>query len=56
MITITEAANRLGIPARTLRHWCRQGRVPGAKMVGPIWLVPIGAQIDRSKMGRPRKS
>ena len=56
MLSITEAAKRLGVPARTLRLWCRQGRVTGARQVGPNWVLPDPLPpIERPAMGRPRR-
>ncbi len=39
IITITEAAARLGIDASALRRRCEQGRLPGARRSGGTWLV-----------------
>lgn len=59
VLTVTEAAARLDIAPRTLQLWCRQGRVPGALLVGQgkLWLLPDPLpEIARPAMGRPRKS
>ena len=53
MLTLPVAADRLGVPLRTLQLWCATGRVPGAQKIGRDWLIPDDAEIDRPKMGRP---
>ena len=53
MLTVPQAAARLGIAETTLRVHCRQGRVPGAQFIGGIWLLPDPPEVDRPKMGRP---
>ena len=51
MLTVLQAAARLGIAETTLRVHCRQGRVPGAQFIGGIWLLPDQPEVDRPKMG-----
>ena len=53
MLTVPQAAARLGVAETTLRIHCRQGRVPGAQFIGGIWLLPDPPEVDRPKMGRP---
>ena len=53
MLTVPQAAARLGIAETTLRVHCRHGRVPGAEFIGGIWLLPDPPEVDRPKMGRP---
>lgn len=54
METVDQVAGRIGVPVRTLRHWCSTGRVPEAVKVGRCWLIPDDAEISRPRMGRPR--
>lgn len=43
-LTTTEAAQRLDMPAATLRRLCAQGAFEGAERVegprGPVWMIP----------------
>ena len=55
MLTSQQAAERLGVPLRTLQLWCATGRVAGAIKPGRDWLIPDDAEIDRPQMGRPPK-
>lgn len=61
MLTVREAAEKLGAAASSVRLWVRTGRFPGAKLeetpVGSYWLIPEtdleGFSIG--KAGRPPK-
>ena len=53
MLSITQVAKLLGIPAVTLRRLCRQGHVPGAQFIGGIWLLPADPVVKRPALGRP---
>lgn len=33
-------------PASTLRRWCRDGRIPGARREGREWRVPADAEYS----------
>ncbi len=37
-LTLSEAADRLGVSRETVRHWCRTGKLP-AKRWGPGWRI-----------------
>lgn len=53
--TVEQAAADLGIAHSTLARQVRDGRVPGAVKVGPIWLL-TQAGIDHyreNSLGRP---
>ena len=57
-ISAREAAGILNVAPNTVTQWCVQGRVPGAKRVSGVWLIPDTItldDIDRPKMGRPSK-
>ena len=34
------AAERLGVAERTVRHWAREGRIPGAVLRAGAWHIP----------------
>ena len=55
-ISTAVAAERLGISARWLAKLCEQGRVPGAKKIGGVWIVPVGAKIEPTGLGRPLRT
>lgn len=57
LITASEVGRRLQVSAQTVINWCNQGRVPGAKKVVTVWLIPEASvdKIERPKMGRPVK-
>lgn len=42
MITIVEAAKRLGVTRQWLYKLCADGRLPAAKRYGRQWIVPAG--------------
>jgi len=48
-----ELAKKEGVSAVTIRKWCEQGLIKGAKVLGKSWLIPKPAEIDRPKQGRP---
>ncbi len=41
-------------PVTTLRRWCRDGRIPGARREGREWRVPADAEY--SAFGTPTQS
>lgn len=45
MLTIPEAAARLGIPTRTLYHWIRQRQVPYVERDGAIRLTEAQVRL-----------
>lgn len=40
MITLSIAAKQRGISVRRLQILCKQRRIPGARFVGRIWMLP----------------
>lgn len=63
LLTPADAAERLGVHAKTLTRAAREGRVPGARRVGRAWrfdasqldLLPVSrASIRPSPTRRPR--
>lgn len=55
MITITQAAALLGVSPARLRVLCRDGRIPGAKRVGAVWLLPDRPKVKPASAGPPLK-
>lgn len=48
-ITCSQAAKREGVTPGRIRALLGQKRIPGAKMLGPIWMIPEGFQVLPSK-------
>lgn len=44
LISVSEAAKRWGVSARSARNYCALGRVPGAQRVGRTWGIPADAK------------
>lgn len=44
LISVSEAAKRWGVSARSVRNYCALGRVPGAQRVGRAWGIPADAK------------
>ncbi len=38
-----EVAKRWGVSTRWVQALCRERRIPGAKQLGRVWLIPRGA-------------
>lgn len=51
MISITEAAKRLGISRQRLAILCKQRRIPGAKLIGRLWFLPDIPEITPKACG-----
>ena len=43
-ISVAEAALKWGISERSVRNYCAEGRVAGARLVGKTWEIPEGAE------------
>jgi excisionase family DNA binding protein len=62
MLTVKQAAARLGASEGAVRAWCIAGRLPGAKKeespIGEYWLIPESALrgMENRGPGRPPKS
>lgn len=56
MLTVREAAQRLGAAEISIRVWAKKGRFPGAELMktpaGSYWLIPESA-LEGFEMGRP---
>lgn len=53
-ITVTEYAKAYGIPERTVRNWCREGKIPGAFLSGKTWNIPADTPLP--KKGKTKES
>lgn len=49
--TWSEARHDPPKPISTLRRWCRDGRIPGARREGREWRVPSNAEYSASGAG-----
>lgn len=43
-ITVQEAAEKWDLSDRTVQHFCKQGRIPGARKFGKSWAIPAAAE------------
>lgn len=48
-LTAAETAEKWGISERTVRNYCRLGRIEGAFTDGKIWLIPRNASKPERK-------
>lgn len=55
MMTATQAAKKKRVSRQCMNVWLRNGRVPGAKKVGTVWIIPDNFTVTPAKHGRPRK-
>ncbi len=44
ILTASEIAKKWGISERSVRNYCKQGRVKGAELKGKLWLIPEDAE------------
>ena len=42
--SVIEAAKKWNLSQRSVRHYCAEGRVPGAVLVGKLWMIPEDAE------------
>lgn len=43
-LSVAKTAEKWGISQRSVRNYCAQGRVAGAKLIGKIWFIPEDAK------------
>ncbi len=43
-ISVSEAAKKWKLSERSVRHYCAEGRVSGAVLVGKVWMIPETAE------------
>ena len=51
MITIAEAAKQSGKSVHRLQVLCKQRRIPGARLVGRLWMLPERFTITPGSRG-----
>lgn len=44
VLTASEIAKKWNISERSVRNYCKQGRVKGAELKGKLWLIPEDAE------------
>ncbi len=44
VLTVSEIAKKWNISERSVRNYCKQGRVKGAELKGKLWLIPEDAE------------
>lgn len=55
-VTVKEYAQAHGVAERTVRNYCVQGKMPGARMVGKTWNIPSDAALPSRSNARTRVS
>ena len=55
MQTIAQFSKRFGLSKERIRTFCREGRLPGAQLIGKQWIIPDDAALPVRKNGRPGK-
>jgi hypothetical protein len=50
-ITLAEAAKRQGVTPERIRVLCVQRRIPGARLTGKVWRVPVEFTITPGSRG-----
>lgn len=55
-ISTKEYAEAHGLAERTIRNYCTQGKIPGAKRVGKTWSIPTDASLPQRKNARNQVS
>ncbi|MBR9954038.1 helix-turn-helix domain-containing protein [Eubacteriaceae bacterium Marseille-Q4139] len=43
-ISVKDVSEKWGICPRRIQTLCKEGRIPGANLVGHSWIVPIDAE------------
>lgn len=51
-ISVKEYAVLHGLAERTIRNYCVQGKMEGAKLVGKTWSIPMDAPLPQRKKGQ----
>ncbi len=55
-VSTKEYAQAHGLAERTVRNYCAEGKIAGAKLVGKTWSVPADAPLPARKNARPHIS
>ena len=51
IVTVTQAAEELGVKPVRVRQLCQQGRVKGAEKLGSTWVIPKPIDIAPGTRG-----
>src|SRR5512139_2498549 len=51
LIPLTDAAAKLGVTPRTLQIKCAARRIPGARLIGRVWMLPENFTVVPGKRG-----
>ena len=54
-ISVAEAAKKWGISERSVRNYCADGRVAGARLVGKTWEIPFDAEKPKRAVRSDKK-
>lgn len=49
-LTVKEAAEMMGAPARTVRYWCANGSLPSVPTPGGYHRIPVDVLRDRADL------
>lgn len=55
-ISAKEYAATNGLAERTVRNYCLQGKIPGAKLIGRVWCMPVDAPLPGRKNAKNKVS
>ena len=55
-ISVSEFAQKHGLPERTVRNWCAAGKIPGAFLTGKTWNLPADAELPTRGAGKKKPS
>ena len=51
-VSVAKMAEKWGISERSVRNYCAQGRINGAKLIGKTWYIPADARKPERANGR----
>jgi hypothetical protein len=54
LITLADAAQSLGLSLRRVQQLCAQRRIPGARLIGKVWMLPERFTVTPGKRGPKR--
>ena len=54
-ISVAKAAKKWGVSERSVRNYCAEGRVAGARLVGKTWEIPEVAEKPKRAQRSDKK-
>ncbi len=48
-LTLKEASEKWGLSPRWINAMCSQKRIPGAEMIGKMWVIPDNAECPNDR-------